>query len=267
MGKVFAAVQPATGGKVALRVIPPELTRSAEVSQRFVGEVRAINRIGHRNLVDLYSVGRLHDGRLCLLMELIESEPLTALLQRATVLRLDEGVAIVLQLCEALAAAHTQGFVHGRLRPANVALGAGRTPVVKLMDFGLAALRGPASPPADAPAASVLYLAPEQCRGAAVDRRADVYALGVMLYEMFTGTTPFTGDSAADVMADHTSREPPPPSIHAHLPQPLEQLIVRTLRKKPEQRHGTVGELAKALKGLHADLPPVPPTLRLNRPG
>jgi eukaryotic-like serine/threonine-protein kinase len=160
--------------------------------------------------------------------------------------------------------------VHGRLRPGNVWLAPGRPLSVKLMDFALAALHGQVeaaetTDPA-VPLGTPLYLAPEQCLGARIDRRTDVYALGIMMYEMFAGTTPFASESAITVISGHTSREPRPPSFHAHLPAALEQIILRAIRKKPELRFGTAGELAKALKEILVDLPAARPTLRLDRP-
>jgi len=270
IGRVFAGVHAFGGRKVAIRIVPSQMTRPAGVAERFVAEVRAVNRIGHAHIVDVYAFGRLPDARYCLVMEHLEGQSLAQLLRDTTVMRLDDGVAILLQLCDALAAAHAKGVVHGRLRPGNVWLAPGRPLFAKLMDFGLAALHVPTGaavttdPPA--PVGTPLYLAPEQCLGARVDRRTDVYALGIMMYEMFTGTTPFASESAITVISGHTSREPRPPSFHAHLPAALEPIILRAIRKKPELRFGTAGELAKALKDILADLPAARPTLRLERP-
>ncbi|MBI5482613.1 MAG: serine/threonine protein kinase [Deltaproteobacteria bacterium] len=270
IGKVYAGIHSFGGRRVAIRVIPRHLTQFADVAERFTGEVRAVNRLGHPHLVDIYAFGRLPTGHYCLVMEYLEGESLAATLRRTKVMRLDEGVAILLQLCDALAAAHAKGVVHGRLRPGHVWLAPGGPPFVKLTDLGLAALHGQAGMAATTvpgvPPGTPLYLAPEQCLGGRVDRRTDVYALGIMMYEMFAGTTPFASESAITVMSGHTSREPRPPSFHAHLPQALEQIILRAIRKKPEQRYGTVGELAKALKEIRADLPAAQPTLRLDGP-
>jgi hypothetical protein len=265
IGKVFAGVHAGGGRKVAIRILPAALTRAASVAERFAAEVRLINRLGHPHIVDVYAFGRLPDARYCIVMEYLDGQSLANALRDATVVRLDDGVAILLQLCEALAAAHARGVVHGRVRPGNVWLAPGRPPFAKLMDFGLAALHGQAGPgEADAvPVGTPLYLAPEQCTAGRVDRRTDVYALGIVMYEMFTGTTPFADESAAAVIAGHTTREPAQPSVLANLPAGLEQIILRALRKKPEQRFGTVGELARALKEIRADLPPTRPTLRV----
>jgi len=266
MGMVFAGVQPLIGKRVAIKVLAPELARNADVVRRFITEARAVNQIGHRNIIDIFSFGQLPDGRHYFVMEYLEGESLSERLSRLKVMRFPEGIPILLQVCDALAAAHAKGIVHRDLKPDNVYLAAGDPPFVKLLDFGIAKLSGPegalSKTRTGVPIGTPYYMAPEQCRGTAVDYRTDIYALGVMMYEMFTGRVPFEGETFVEVMAAHMSQPPTPPSQFSEVPPELERIILKCLQKRPEDRYQSVTEIAEELRGVQSLLPNEAPALR-----
>jgi serine/threonine-protein kinase len=270
MGMVFGGIHPVIGKRVAIKVLAPELAHNAEVTHRFVTEARAVNQIGHRHIVDIFAFGQLPDGRHYFVMEWLEGESLAARLEHEHVMRFDEGFQVLLQICDALGAAHAKGIVHRDLKPDNVYVAPGNPPFVKLLDFGIAKLQGPdgamSKTRTGVPMGTPLYMSPEQCRGAGVDHRTDIYALGIMMYEMFTGQTPFSADTYLVVITGHISRTPPPPSQFANIPPALEAIILKCLEKKPEDRFQNVTDLAHALRAVQSSLPADQPVLRTDAP-
>ncbi len=244
MSTVYSAIQPLIGKRAAIKVIRRELCLDPVQVERFVQEARAVNQIGHPNIVDVFAFGTLPDERSYLVMEWLQGETLAERLKRGP-LGVTEAMAIIFQICDALAAAHDKGIVHRDLKPENVFLVPvrNRRLLVKLLDFGVAKLRGPrgeARVDHTSPGNTVgtpKYMAPEQARGRDVDYRADVYSLGVTAYEMFTGRVPFLGDEAIDVMHQHVYKMPPAPSLlRADLPLQVERLLLGMLEKKPDKR-------------------------------
>ncbi|HEX4461327.1 MAG TPA: serine/threonine-protein kinase, partial [Polyangia bacterium] len=244
MSTVYSAIQPLIGKRAAIKVIRRELCLDPVQVERFVQEARAVNQIGHPNIVDVFAFGTLPDERSYLVMEWLQGETLAERLKRGA-LGTTEAMAIIFQICDALAAAHDKGIVHRDLKPENVFLVPvrNRRLLVKLLDFGVAKLRGPrgeARVDHTSPGNTVgtpKYMAPEQARGRDVDYRADVYSLGVTAYEMFTGRVPFLGDEAIDVMHQHVYKMPPAPSLlRADLPLQVERLLLGMLEKKPDKR-------------------------------
>ncbi len=245
MGAVYAAVHPMIGKRAAIKVISAALGNDSSAVGRFVQEAKSVNQIGHPNIVDVFSFGRLPDGRNYFVMEYLHGESLAERLARGP-LPLGEAIEILDQICDALEAAHEKQIVHRDLKPDNVYLAAvrgGRT-LVKLLDFGIAKLSV-----ADGNDGSVAktrtgmmmgtpgYISPEQARGRNVDHRTDIYALGAMLFEIVTGRLPFVADSAMDMVIMHMTEAPPrASSVWPEIPPPLDALIDRMLAKDAAKR-------------------------------
>ena len=242
MGVVYSAQHPVIGKRAAIKVLRPEMSASREALDRFVLEARAVNQIGHPNIVDIFAFGALPDGRSYYVMDLLAGESLRARLARGP-LHLGEAASILDEIASALIAAHDKGIIHRDLKPDNVFLVAlaGRWPEPKLLDWGLAKLATPAPGAKRTLAGQVLgtpvYMSPEQARGGDVDHRTDIYALGVVSYEMLTGDAPFRGRSSLDTMVAHQEDPVPPLSARVPgLPDELGQLIEAMLAKEPDGR-------------------------------
>ncbi len=245
MGTVYAALHPVIGKRAAVKVMAPRLCVDANAVERFVREARAVNQIGHPNIVDVFAFGALPDGRSYFVMEWLQGETLAERLARGR-LPLPECHEILLQVCDALGAAHDHGIVHRDLKPENIFLVPvrGRRQMVKLLDFGIAKLVDgePGGPSATHSqqggwVGTPLYMSPEQARSRGVDRRSDIYALGVTAYEMILGAVPFQGETAIDVLRAHLSDPPPRPSVvWPEVPAAIEWMLLHMLEKAPERR-------------------------------
>ena len=255
MGAVYSAIQPVIGKRVAIKVLAPaHRLATRELVRRFVDEARAVNQIGHPNIVDIFSFGWLPDGRHYFVMELLDGESLADRLKAQGRSRAAECRRVLRSICQALEAAHRQGIVHRDLKPDNILVVEPQhgDSFAKLLDFGIAKLVGerrrrqrrrrPASL-----MGTPRYMSPEQCRGVGVDHRTDIYALGMILYEMFAGRLPFDGGvrRAADAPPHHGAE---PPSRFAQLPPALDRLIVSCVEKDPAQRPQSAAALWKALE-------------------
>src|SRR5689334_16192552 len=194
MGEVYRADDLKLGNAVALKFLPPSLERDIGLLDRFHAEVRNARQIAHPNVCRVYDIGEI-DGRHCFTMEYIDGEDLASLLRRIGRLPHDKAVELGHQLCAGLAAAHDNGLLHRDLKPANIMIdGRGRA---RITDFGLA-LRADEAGAVREFAGTPAYMAPEQLQGGSASVRSDLYALGLILYEMFTGKRPFEGESRAD---------------------------------------------------------------------
>jgi serine/threonine-protein kinase len=243
MGQVYSATHPLIGKRAAVKVLKPELSKNPTAIERFVLEARAVNQIGHPNIVDIYDFGMLDDGRRYYLMDLLEGEGLRARLKRTGALHVSEAASIIDETASALAAAHDKGIIHRDLKPDNVFMVSvpGRWPEVRLIDWGLAKLLHGTGGKFQTATGSVLgtpvYMSPEQARGESVDTRTDIYALGIMAFELLTGTVPFRGKSSVDTLVAH--QEEPVPSLQQRmpgLPDELAQLVEAMLAKTPDDR-------------------------------
>jgi len=249
MGEVYAASHPVIGKRAAIKAIKREHCVRPNAVARFVREARAVNQIGHPNIVDVFDIGALPDGRAYLIMELLDGESVRDRVAREAPLSVDAAGKILIPVCRALEAAHGAGIVHRDLKPDNVFLVAvpGENDLVKLLDFGIAKLEEP-SELVDSTESGVLlgtpaYISPEQAKGPDVGPPTDVYALGVMAYEMLVGERPFVADSPAEMIAKHLTEPPRPPrSLRPGLPASVAALLLAMLRKDPEQRP-TVAEV------------------------
>ncbi len=252
MGEVYLARHETLPKPAAVKVLKADMAADQEWKRRFVREAEAVSSLNHPGIVQLYNFGTLDDGRQYLVMEFIDGQPLDALIARRGSLSPFETLNIAEQVLDGLAEAHKAGVVHRDLKPANVILEATRStePRVKLVDFGLArrSRAGESGPllAADVAAAeeksSLLagtphYMAPEQALGRAVDGRADVYSLGVMLYEMLSGRLPFEDQNLVRLL-DRQVREAPVPleKVAGHLPPDVAAFVDSLLVKSPEDR-------------------------------
>jgi tRNA A-37 threonylcarbamoyl transferase component Bud32 len=272
MGDVYAGRHPLIGKRVAIKVIKRRLAASPEAASRFLREARAANQVDHPNVVDVFALGRLDDGRLYLVMDLLDGEPLAARLKRGRVAAAD-ALALLAPIAAALDAAHERGVVHRDLKPDNVFVsGPPDEPRVHVLDFGIAKLLAGAG--GDAPAAltgegtwlgTPAYMAPEQWSADGAGPASDRYALGVIAYQMLAGDVPFRAGSLPAMMEKHFRAPVPPLATGAGaLPPAVDAVLARALAKDPEARFPSaaalVGALAAALgtaRGARAAVSPV----------
>src|SRR5436190_165555 len=261
MGEVYLATDIVAGRKAALKLLPSRFTGDAERLKRFEREARAVVGLNHPNVVTVYEIGEDNSIHY-IASELIEGETLRDRLTRGP-MQLNEALEVAIQVTSALAAAHQAGIVHRDIKPENIMLRPDG--YAKVLDFGIAKLAEQelsTSMPKDeafflvqtnlgSVLGTVRYMSPEQACGAPVDKRTDIWSLGVVLYEMVTGHAPFIGDTPREIMASILEKEPPPlTSYVAHAPAEPQQIISRTLRKDCEERYQSAHELLEALKDL-----------------
>ncbi len=236
------------GKQAALKVLNAEFSSDPRIASRFIDEARAVNRIAHPNIVDIFGFGELQDGRKYCVMELLHGETLAGYLETQGLCEWPAAARILTQIAAALDAAHEQQIVHRDLKPDNIFMsrkpgvpGAQEEPSIKLLDFGIARVAAGAQSGHATASGVVLgtpaYMSPEQCRGAHVDRRTDVYALGVVAFEMLTGKLPFTGSNALQLIWAHLNQPPPiPTELNPALPVAVNAALARLLAKAPEER-------------------------------
>lgn len=254
MGVVYEAVHEKISRRVAIKLLRKEYAHDSEVGQRFINEARAANLIEHPALVQISEFGQLPDGSTYLVMELLKGENLASRLRRVGTLPLPLVLRIGSQLAEALCAAHEKRIVHRDLKPENVmlvpdsAVAGGER--VKLLDFGIAKLAegGPNRTATSAVIGTPKYMSPEQARGAGrVDEKTDVYALGVMLFELLSGRPPFHGQPG-ELIAQHLFAPPPPlASLVPSIPPVIAELVAWLLEKDSTKRP-TMGEAHRELQ-------------------
>ena len=263
MGVVYGAVHPLIGKRAAIKVLNKNLCMQPEAVERFVTEARAVNQIGHPNIVDIFSFGNLADGRSYFAMEWLEGRSLAERLRKGRP-GLAESCALLDEIAEALESAHAKRIVHRDLKPDNiflVSLPGGRTRV-KLLDFGIAKLLDDSGDRVTRTRTgslmgTPLYVAPEQARGYDIDARVDVYSLGAVAFEMVTGRPPFVADNAMDVVAMHLHSEPPRASTQVPtVPRALDELLLAMLAKDPDARP-TLARVREVLAEVRAQPPEV----------
>jgi serine/threonine protein kinase len=249
MGQVWKGRHPHIGKRVAIKILSERLARDHKTLARFMNEAKAVNEIQHRNIVDIFSFGELPDGRPYFVMELLQGKPLSTFLQEKGPLSLRVTLTLMEQICRALQAAHDQQIIHRDLKPDNIFLMMedGTTPFVKLLDFGIAKLTGETGPDGARLTATgtvmgtASYMSPEQAEGKETDQRADVYSLGIILFEMLTGRTPFyePGDGVGSIISKHIYLPAPAPSSMVsgrNIPPAVDALVSKMLAKKPQDR-------------------------------
>ncbi|MCA1850381.1 MAG: serine/threonine-protein kinase, partial [Acidobacteria bacterium] len=257
MGEVYLARDTKLDRKVALKILPSEFAAHPDRMRRFVQEAKAASALNHPNILTIYERDET-DADPFIATELIEGETLRERLRREPI-TLSEALDVATQVASALAAAHQAGIIHRDIKPENVMVrGDG---LVKVLDFGLAKLTaGAASDPEGETRiqsdtepgvimGTVAYMSPQQARGQAVDRRADVWSLGVVLYEMLSGRQPFHGETPTDTLANILQREPEPLDIGA-LPADIARIVGKMLAKDLEARYSTITEVVADLRSL-----------------
>jgi eukaryotic-like serine/threonine-protein kinase len=266
MGEVYLASDLIVGRKAALKLLPAHVTGNADRLKRFQQEARVVAGLNHPNILTVYEVGEAR-SRPYIASELVEGETLRQRLTRGSV-QSGDAVEIAIQIAGALAAAHSAGVVHRDVKPENIMLRPDG--YVKVVDFGIAKLAESAFAEATTDRqepmtlvetnlgsllGTVSYMSPEQAEGAPVDRRTDIWSLGVVLHEMVTRRAPFTGDTSAEVVAAILGKEPPPLGDNiVHAPDELQQIVSKALQKDPAQRFQSANEMLGALKSLRHKL-------------
>ncbi len=268
MGKVYKAFDPLIERIVALKTIKMESKGElqTEFEARFFREAKSAGRLNHPNIVTIYDVGESGDSAY-IAMEYLHGESLDKLLAKHAALPLERTVHIALQIANGLAYAHQHGVVHRDIKPGNVIL-LRRGGVVKITDFGIAQILSGSQTQVGALLGSPRYMSPEQVQGTAIDGRSDVFSLGVMLYEMLTGVTPFAGDNLSAIFYGIMNHEPPPPSsINPALTPAHDRIVMRALAKRPHERYANAREIATDLRALHGAEKPSAKQPALNRAG
>jgi serine/threonine-protein kinase len=266
MGAVYLAEHPMIGKRVALKVIHRELATNKEVVQRFFQEARAVNRIGNEHIVEIHDFGVTPEGDHFYIMEYLEGRTLASVLAQERVMDTMRTLHVGAQIANALAAAHANGVIHRDLKPDNIMLMTrmGDPDFVKVLDFGLAKMFQDAS--SVQTAAGVLlgtpqYMSPEACESKpGIDHRTDIYALGILLFQMICGKLPFDGDSMGEVLVKQVTALPPAPrGLNPSIPPSVEQVLLRCLAKHPDARFQTMQKLRDALLDPEAYLRASPP--------
>ncbi len=282
MGEVYRARDAALGRDVAIKVLPRAFTSNPDRLARFEREARMLASLNHPNICGIHGLEE-SDGVRFLVLELVEGDTLAARGRRG--LPLDQVWPIARQIADALEAAHEKGIVHRDLKPANIKITPDR--VVKVLDFGLAkAVGGDSAAPSltrppgaeggsdqggPAVIGTAAYMSPEQARGAAVDKRTDIWAFGCVVYEMLTGRVTFDGETASDSIAKILEREPDWSALPPATPVSIRRLLLRCLAKDPKKRLRDIGDvrieidaIEEVVPGVPAAMPP-PSATRLTR--
>ena len=266
MGEVYRARDLKLKRDVAIKILPDEFSRDPERVSRFQREAEVLAALNHQNIAAIYDVQQCGAIRF-LILEFVEGDSLADILRKRGALPLDEALNIAKQTCDALEAAHEKGIVHRDLKPANIRIVADGK--VKVLDFGLAkaiehaptgtttlsdssTLVSMAATSAGLILGTAAYMAPEQTKGKTVDRRADIWAFGVVLYEMLTGRMLFSGETASETMFAVMMKEPDWSTLPANVPARVRELLRRCLSKEPRNRVQAIGEGASRLKRRRA---------------
>jgi len=266
MGRVYLAHHKIIGKKVGVKILHGDLARDKEAVSRFVREARTASSIGNEHIVDISDFGDLPDGSTYFVMEYLDGDSLAERLESGGPMSAAVVCDLGMQLCNGLSAAHNQGIIHRDLKPDNiilVALGK-RTDFCKILDFGIAKVSTSSSSTKLTMAGAVFgtphYMSPEQAAGASVDHRTDIYSLGVILYEMTSGTLPFNADTFMGILTQHMYKAPTPIRSLEEAPEcslGLEAVIMKSLSKHPDGRYQTMDELATDLRTVLDNREPV----------
>lgn len=254
VAQVYRAQDTLLDRVVALKILRSQLVGDPTFLERFRREAQAAARLSHPNIIGVYDVGQ--DGeQYYIVMEYVQGEDLKSFIAANAPLPVAQALAIAEQICSALDHAHKQGFVHRDIKPQNILVahaggrGANNGPLVKVADFGLArSLSSLTSSEGGLVFGTVQYLSPEQARGETATPASDIYALGVVLYEMLTGRLPFESDTPVGLALKHIQEEPSPPSrLNPRLPPTVDMFVLRAMAKQPEQRFASAADMAGAL--------------------
>ncbi len=246
MATLWRAMDEQLDREVAVKLLRPQFGNDPGFAARFKQEARSAGSLSHPNIVSVYDYGTdAETGGQFIVMQLIDGQDLAAILEKNGPLKVDDAVRIAIGVASALEAAHRRGIVHRDVKPGNILIDHD----VKVTDFGIARAVAEASMTVTGTTlGSVHYFSPEQARGDEVTGQSDVYALGIVLYEMLTGRRPFEGDSAAGVALKRLTEDPLPPTVHGPVPPGLSAIVMRALERDPANRFPDAGAFAEALR-------------------
>jgi serine/threonine-protein kinase len=247
MGVVYKAEDMKLKRTVALKFLPPELTRDKDAKTRFIHEAQAASALQHHNICAIHDIGETDDGHMFIVMDCYDGETLKEKIARGP-LAVDEAIDIVSQVAEGLAKAHATGMVHRDIKPANIMITSDG--VVKILDFGLAKLAGQTKvTKTGTTVGTVAYMSPEQARGDETDSRSDIWPLGVVLYEMMRGRLPFRGEVEPAMLYAIMNEDPEPVmTLRGDVPHGVEAIIEKALAKERARRYGTMDEFLSDLE-------------------
>jgi len=258
MGIVYRSLQHSMEREVALKLLHPSFSDDELAVSRFLREAKQASKLNHPNVITLFDFGQSEKAELYLVMELLQGDTLAHLIEKTGPMPAQRAVPMISQLCDALHYAHEMGVVHRDLKPDNIYVikGAGQTgEFVKVLDFGLAKIRGGDAGQTLTKEGIVCgtpaYMSPEQAMSRLVDRRSDIYSIGIMFYELLAGVPPFSGSSPLELLMAHVHDEPVPireakPSVE--VPQSIDAVLMQALSKKPDNRPQTALELKESLQ-------------------
>jgi serine/threonine protein kinase len=272
MGLVYRVTHTRLNRRLAMKVLRPQNTSDPEVLVRFRREAESASAIGNQHIVDISDFGELGDGSTYFTMECLDGVDLIDAIDDVERMPEERALRIAIQICSALGAAHDAGITHRDLKPENVFLieRDGTEDFVKVLDFGIAKVSN--APDRLTRDGAVLgtphYMSPEQCEGRGVDHRTDIYAVGILLYEMVTGYVPYDADTMVGILTKHMHEKPVPPRKRgSQISAGLERLVMRCLEKRPEDRYQTMNDLATDLELLRSELRPATTKARLGAAG
>ncbi len=254
MGRVYKALDKEIGEKVALKILKPEVAADEQTIERFRNELRTARQISHKNVCRMYHLGR-EQGAHYITMEYVSGEDLKSTVMRIGQLSVAKTVSIISQVCEGLADAHRLGVVHRDLKPQNIMID--KAGNAKIMDFGIArSVKAKGITDAGVMIGTPEYMSPEQVDGLPADARADIYALGIILFELLTGRVPFEGDTPFSVAYKQKNEKPPEARmVNPQVPQDLDRLILKCLEKDRAERYQKAEDVLADLVAIEKGLP------------
>jgi eukaryotic-like serine/threonine-protein kinase len=274
IGAIFRAIDQTTERQVAVKVLKKHLVRDEELRARFDQEAQALKRMQHKNLIAVRDCGITTSGEEpFIVMEYVDGETLASVLGDLTYIPAERLVPVMVQVCDALIHAHSQGILHRDIKPANIMLLdlPRERDVVKVLDFGLAKIADDAfasssnasfeTNPGD-PIGTPLYMSPEQARGEKLDARTDIYSIGAVLYECLTGVPPISGTGVIEILKKQVSYTPPAMNSvrpFLQIPSELEAIVSKCMQKERSERYNNMFELKEALLAVQASLTPATP--------